>query len=171
MRLIFFACRFTHPPRISVIQVRNLSLYCNWRRDVYPPARRGEQMPTLSRILVPVDFSPRCRGAVEYAEALSCHFHCEIVLLHVISPPLPVSDSARCRFYPANPSPSRVLPSHRAAGNFPVQPVRMGRRASLLSMMIGAPSSTLFRRYVRIVMPTTDGITPLCWAPSREGPP
>jgi nucleotide-binding universal stress UspA family protein len=45
-------------------------------------------MPTLSRILVPVEFSPRCRGAVEYAEALACHFHSEIVLLHVVTPPL-----------------------------------------------------------------------------------
>jgi nucleotide-binding universal stress UspA family protein len=45
-------------------------------------------MPSLSRILVPVEFSPRCRGAVQYAEALSCHFHCEIVLLHVVMPPL-----------------------------------------------------------------------------------
>ncbi len=45
-------------------------------------------MPKLSRILVPVEFSPRCRGAVQYAEALSSHFHCEIVLLHVVMPPL-----------------------------------------------------------------------------------
>jgi nucleotide-binding universal stress UspA family protein len=45
-------------------------------------------MPKLSRILVPVEFSPRCRGAVQYAEALSCHFHSEIVLLHVVIPPL-----------------------------------------------------------------------------------
>src|SRR5664279_4355819 len=45
-------------------------------------------MPSLSRILVPVEFSPRCRGAVQYAEALSCHFHCEIVLLHVVLPPM-----------------------------------------------------------------------------------
>jgi nucleotide-binding universal stress UspA family protein len=45
-------------------------------------------MPSLSRILVPVEFSPRCRGAVQYAEALSSHFHSEIVLLHVVIPPL-----------------------------------------------------------------------------------
>ena len=45
-------------------------------------------MPNLSRILVPVEFSPRCMGAVQYAEALSNHFHCEIVLLHVVIPPL-----------------------------------------------------------------------------------
>src|SRR6478752_9997129 len=45
-------------------------------------------MPGISRILVPVEFSPRCRGAVQYAEALSCHFHCEIVVLHVVMPPL-----------------------------------------------------------------------------------
>jgi nucleotide-binding universal stress UspA family protein len=40
----------------------------------------------LSRILAPVDFSARCRGAVEYAEALACHFHSELTLLHVVSP-------------------------------------------------------------------------------------
>lgn len=40
----------------------------------------------LSRILAPVDFSARCRGAVEYAEALACHFHGELTLLHVVSP-------------------------------------------------------------------------------------
>jgi len=45
-------------------------------------------MPSLSRILVPVEFSPRCRGAVQYAEALACHFHSEIVLLHVVISPL-----------------------------------------------------------------------------------
>ena len=45
-------------------------------------------MPKLNRLLVPVEFSPRCRGAVQYAEALSAHFHCEIVLLHVVVPPL-----------------------------------------------------------------------------------
>ena len=45
-------------------------------------------MPRLNRVLVPVEFSPRCQGAVQYAEALSSHFHCEIVLLHVVIPPL-----------------------------------------------------------------------------------
>jgi len=44
-------------------------------------------MANLSRILVPVEFSPRCQGAVQYAEALARQFHSEIVLLHVISPP------------------------------------------------------------------------------------
>ena len=45
-------------------------------------------MASLSRILVPVEFSPRCRGAVQYAEALACHFQGEIILLHVVLPPL-----------------------------------------------------------------------------------
>jgi nucleotide-binding universal stress UspA family protein len=44
-------------------------------------------MLKLSRILVPVEFSPRCRGAVQYAEALADRFHSEIVLLHVMIPP------------------------------------------------------------------------------------
>ena len=45
-------------------------------------------MAWLSRILAPVDFSPRCRGAVQYAETLSCRFHSELILLHVVVPPL-----------------------------------------------------------------------------------
>ena len=46
----------------------------------------------LSKILVPVEFSPRCLGSAQYAEALACHFHCHLVLLHVRVPPsLPYS--------------------------------------------------------------------------------
>jgi len=45
-------------------------------------------MVSLSRILVPVEFSPRCQGAVQYAEALAARFHSEIVLLHVVVPPM-----------------------------------------------------------------------------------
>jgi nucleotide-binding universal stress UspA family protein len=43
-------------------------------------------MPMFSRILAPIAFSARCHGAVQYAEALACHFHSEVVLLHVVSP-------------------------------------------------------------------------------------
>jgi len=43
-------------------------------------------MPTLSRILVPVAFSARCEDAARYAAALACHFHGELVLLHVFVP-------------------------------------------------------------------------------------
>ncbi len=45
-------------------------------------------MLTFSRILAPVAFSTRCEGAVQYAEALACHFHSELVLFHVV-PPIP----------------------------------------------------------------------------------
>ncbi len=41
----------------------------------------------LKRILFPVDFSPRCRGAAAYVEALAGRFEAEIVLLHVVEPP------------------------------------------------------------------------------------
>ena len=44
-------------------------------------------MAWLSRILAPVAFSARCRGATQYAETLSCHFHAELILLHVVAPP------------------------------------------------------------------------------------
>ena len=43
-------------------------------------------MPMLSKILAPVAFSARCEGAVHYAGALACHFHSELVLLHVVAP-------------------------------------------------------------------------------------
>jgi nucleotide-binding universal stress UspA family protein len=45
-------------------------------------------MAWLSGILAPVAFSPRCHGALQYAETLGCHFHSELTLLHVVSPPL-----------------------------------------------------------------------------------
>jgi nucleotide-binding universal stress UspA family protein len=38
----------------------------------------------LRRILFPVDFSERCRGAAHYVEALAGRFDAELVLLHVI---------------------------------------------------------------------------------------
>lgn len=41
---------------------------------------------SLSRILVPVDFSPRSVGVVEYAERIATHFGSELILLHVIQP-------------------------------------------------------------------------------------
>ena len=43
-------------------------------------------MSTISRILAPIAFSARCEGALEYAEALACHFKSELVLLHVVMP-------------------------------------------------------------------------------------
>jgi nucleotide-binding universal stress UspA family protein len=43
-------------------------------------------MLMLSRILAPIAFSARCKGAVQYAEALACHFHSELTLLHVVAP-------------------------------------------------------------------------------------
>jgi nucleotide-binding universal stress UspA family protein len=41
---------------------------------------------TLSKILVPVDFSERCLGAARYAEALASHFQSEVTLVHVLEP-------------------------------------------------------------------------------------
>ncbi|MBM3749543.1 MAG: universal stress protein [Acidobacteria bacterium] len=43
-------------------------------------------MPTLAKILVPVDFSERCLGAARYAKALAARFQSEITLLHVLEP-------------------------------------------------------------------------------------
>ena len=38
----------------------------------------------LRRILFPVDFSIRCRGAAAYVEALAGRFEAELILLHVV---------------------------------------------------------------------------------------
>ncbi len=46
-------------------------------------------MLRIQRILAPVDFSERSRGAARYAEALAEHFGAEIVALHVLPPPYP----------------------------------------------------------------------------------
>ena len=43
-------------------------------------------MTQLKRILFPVDFSRRARGAAVYVEALAGRFEAEVVLLHVIEP-------------------------------------------------------------------------------------
>jgi len=43
-------------------------------------------MFSLSRILIPIDFSQRCFGAASYAIPLAEHFDSEINLLHVLAP-------------------------------------------------------------------------------------
>ena len=42
----------------------------------------------LKRILVPVDFSACSRKALQYAASLVKQFHAEVMLLHVIEPPI-----------------------------------------------------------------------------------
>ena len=41
----------------------------------------------LKKILFPVDFSERCRGAIGYVEAMAGRFDAELILLHVVEPP------------------------------------------------------------------------------------
>src|ERR1051326_1594811 len=43
-------------------------------------------MPTVSRILLPVDFSERAAGAARYARCLATRCQAEIVLMHVLAP-------------------------------------------------------------------------------------
>src|SRR5579862_9717014 len=44
-------------------------------------------MKPLAKILLPVDFSERSLGAARYAKTLVDHFHSELILLHVLTPP------------------------------------------------------------------------------------
>ena len=41
-------------------------------------------MLPMPKILVPVDFSERSVSAVRYSRNLACHFHSELILLHVL---------------------------------------------------------------------------------------
>jgi len=41
---------------------------------------------SISKILLPVDFSRRAEGAVRSAHRLAAHFHAELMLLHVVEP-------------------------------------------------------------------------------------
>jgi len=43
-------------------------------------------MPSLSKILLPVDFSERSVGAARHASLLARHFHSELTLLHALTP-------------------------------------------------------------------------------------
>ena len=43
-------------------------------------------MPSISKILLPVDFSERSLGAARYAQTLAAHYRSEITLLHVVTP-------------------------------------------------------------------------------------
>jgi nucleotide-binding universal stress UspA family protein len=60
-------------------------------------------MAMLTRILVPVEFSPRCQGAIQYAGALARHFHCEIAMLHVVIPPASVYGFSEAAAYTSAP--------------------------------------------------------------------
>jgi len=42
-------------------------------------------MPSIKKILFPVDFSRRCIGAARYAEALAGRFDAELMLLHIVT--------------------------------------------------------------------------------------
>jgi len=116
-------------------------------------------MPSLSRILVPVEFSPRCKGAVQYAEALSCHFHCEIVLLHVVIPPLANFSSFEAMAWSSADDLARELAVQRTADleAFPCStPADVGLRRVVLE---GDPAQTIVEfasteKCDLIVMPT-----------------
>jgi nucleotide-binding universal stress UspA family protein len=60
-------------------------------------------MAMLTRILVPVEFSPRCQGAIQYAAALARHFRSEIVLIHVVLPPAAVYGFSEAAAYTSAP--------------------------------------------------------------------
>src|ERR1035438_5311143 len=108
-------------------------------------------MPKLSRILVPVEFSPRCRGAVQYAEALSCHFHCEIVLLHVVIPPLANFSSFEAMAYTNAEDLAREIAQQRTADLEAFSCTAPADAAVRRVVLEGDPTQTIVRSEARRV--------------------
>jgi len=79
------------------------------------PASSTNAPLQISRILAPVEFSDRCRAAVRYGTSLARQFGSELVLLHVMVPPidsdrLAVSERNLARFLTTE---LREIPVHR----------------------------------------------------------
>ncbi len=82
--------------------------------------KKGFQMKTIQKILFPVDFSDRCRGAAVFVEAVAGRFNSEVIMLHVV-PPMP-------EVYVPMEAPNTAFSSGELkiflAGNFQYVPVR-----------------------------------------------
>jgi nucleotide-binding universal stress UspA family protein len=55
--------------------------------SVFSLVAEGDPVQSLSRVLLPVDFSERSAAAGCYAKALAARFDSELLLLHVLAPP------------------------------------------------------------------------------------
>jgi nucleotide-binding universal stress UspA family protein len=111
------------------------------------------------RILAPVEFSPRCQGAVQYTEALARHFPCEIVLLHVIPPPIAYFGAADSASYYTSDEFAHELEVARTAG-LDAFPCHAGLDAQVRRLVLhGDPATTIVETAAAeqcdlIVMPT-----------------
>ena len=114
-------------------------------------------MLKFSRILFPVAFSERCRGAARYAGALSCHFHAELVLLHVVAPPPSVFGGPEAVAYPADLFDGMLDKSKTDLEAFPSEELQ-GLNVTRV-VLEGDPARTIIQyahaeRFDLIVMPT-----------------
>jgi nucleotide-binding universal stress UspA family protein len=57
-------------------------------------------MPTLDKILIPIDFSPATEGAIDYGKRIAAQFGARLTLLHVVRP-------LQFEFAMAQPTPGR----------------------------------------------------------------
>jgi len=87
-------------------------------------------MPSLAKVLLPVDFSGRIHGAARYMKALSSQFSAEATLLHVLPPPhyefsvLEVGGSVLNELYAARSKQVRLDLEALFAGEFAGLPVK-----------------------------------------------
>jgi nucleotide-binding universal stress UspA family protein len=115
-------------------------------------------MAVISKILVPVEFSPRCLGSAQYAEALACHFHSELVLLHVRVPPsLPYSADVTAYSAAIDLDTELIQRAQEQLDEFPLRVPAGGRVERVV--LEGDPAACIVEfardgRFDLIVMPT-----------------
>ncbi len=115
-------------------------------------------MLTLNKILLPVDFSDRCRAAARYAGALTAHFQSQLTMLHVpdgLAATVGSFSVSPERFGYQAPTPAYQFEGELAAfaesalpGRGTTREVRMGDPADVISRFAAAASTDL------IVIPT-----------------
>ncbi|HTS61907.1 MAG TPA: universal stress protein [Candidatus Acidoferrales bacterium] len=152
-------------------------------------------MVKLSRILVPVEFSPRCAGAVQYAEALAGHFHSEIVLLHVVIPPMASFSSLEAMAYSSASDLARELFTVRT-NDLAAVPCAVPNGSAVRRVVLEGDPARVIAEYAKsehcdlIVMPTHgygpfrrfllgsvtakvlhDSVCPVCTGPHMEHAP
>ena len=117
-------------------------------------------MALISRILMPVAFSDRCRNTVPYAEALAVHFHAELVLLHVVEPLIGTYVSGEAMAYSSVADDDGQRVAHAEKRLSEIAAAGMGGELTLETVVLrGDPAREIVnlahaRKFDLIVMPT-----------------
>ncbi len=101
----------------------------------------------INRILVPIDFSPSARAALEYGTFLAGKFSAEVVVLHVWEPPGYVGPDALALLPVGSGKPAWEQTRNEVQREVEQQLTRAAARPRSLSVRVeaGEPSDTILR--------------------------